>query len=145
MANGITLGAPAPEDLEPRAWLPVMSAALRRDPAAGRAWLETCTHVQVKREERETVEGKLVCVMPWEGISSERLYLMFTDDRKEADGLRPLWCAVFDPVKGLVCELEPAEREFVRQMVRFELVEGYVFPRIVYTLQPLPPEGVWFW
>ena len=145
MANGITLGAPAPEDLEPRTWLPLMSAALRRDPAAGRAWLETCTHVQVKRYEHPVVEGKLACVMPWDGTGTERLYLMFTDDQKERDGLRSLWCAVFDPAKGLTCELEPAEREFVRQMVRFELVEGFVFSRIIYTIQPMPPEGVWFW
>ena len=61
-------------------------------------------------------------------------------------GMKNLYAAVCAPSEGLGCRpLCQEEHDFVRQLIRFELTEGFVIPRIIYAYSDAIPQDVWFW
>ena len=60
--------------------------------------------------------------------------------------MKNLYAAVCAPSEGLACRpLCQEEHDFVRQLIRFELTEGFVIPRIIYAYSDAIPQDVWFW
>ena len=134
-----------PEQIPVGKWLTTLNALLKRDMQGGMDWLSQCKQALIKWSDRPQMEGTVAGAYLWDGTGETRLYLLFTDGQRQG-GMKNLYAAVCAPSEGLICRpLSQEEHDFVRQLIRFELTEGFVIPRIIYAYSDAIPQDVWFW
>ena len=100
-------------------------------------WLSQCKQALIKWSDRPQMEGTVAGAYLWDGTGETRLHLLFTDGQRQG-GMKNLYAAVCAPSEGLVCRpLCQEEHDFVRQLIRFELTEGFVIPA---SFMPIPTQ-----